>query len=172
MESVRNLHTVLEGSCVFLKHSSIIAVLDGKWDGPWVRYHDIGRIYQKGTYKNGKNHGPWVYYHNNGQLHSIGSYKDGEKDSPWVPEGSFYLYLTVVVITDPRTVFITVLVGFLKHLPISLVGGIWCDTKSSDFVSRNEGEDYRLFSVVIFGFCRDDFVSITQPVETSALHHD
>jgi len=36
---------------------------------------------------------------------------------------------------------------------------LWGDTKSNAFVSENKGEDYRLFSVVIFGFCMDDFVS-------------
>ena len=57
---------------------------DGKEDGPWVGYHDNGRVREKGTYKDGKPEGPWVYYHDNGQLWSKGTYKDGKMDGPWV----------------------------------------------------------------------------------------
>jgi antitoxin component YwqK of YwqJK toxin-antitoxin module len=57
---------------------------DGKEDGPWVRYHDNGKLESKGTYKNGKKNGPWVKYHGDGQLSSKGTFKDGKMDGPWV----------------------------------------------------------------------------------------
>ena len=40
---------------------------NGRFDGPWVYYHDNGKLYSKGTYKDGKTHGPWVSYWKNGQ---------------------------------------------------------------------------------------------------------
>ena len=81
---------------------------DGILDGPWIRYHDNGRLMSKGHYKNGKLYGPWVvyhengqlmekgdrknfipvgpyvYYHDNGQIESKGEYKEGRKEGPWV----------------------------------------------------------------------------------------
>ncbi|MDC0987352.1 hypothetical protein OAS67_08825 [Alphaproteobacteria bacterium] len=44
-------------------------LLEGKKDGPWVEYHDNGRLLQKGTYKNGKKIGaPWVEYNDAGNI--------------------------------------------------------------------------------------------------------
>ena len=57
---------------------------DGKPDGPYVSYNDNGQLLLKGTFKDGKAEGPWVYYHDNGQLWSKGTYKDGKIDGPWV----------------------------------------------------------------------------------------
>ena len=57
---------------------------NGKEHGPWVIYHENGRISYKGTYKNAKKDGPWVSYWNDGQLKWKGTYKDGERDGPWV----------------------------------------------------------------------------------------
>jgi antitoxin component YwqK of YwqJK toxin-antitoxin module len=69
---------VVEGQCQGY-------LLEGDKDGPWVEYHDNGRLFQKGTYKNGKEHGPWVIYHGNGQLRTKGDYKNGKKvGTPWV----------------------------------------------------------------------------------------
>ena len=59
-------------------------IKNGKFDGPWDRYHDNGKLKEKGTYRNGKEEGPWVRYHKNGQLSDKGTYKYGEKDGPWV----------------------------------------------------------------------------------------
>ena len=56
----------------------------GKWDGPWVSYHDNGQLLGKGSYKDGKREGPWVYYLDNGQLWSKGTWKDGKEDGPLV----------------------------------------------------------------------------------------
>jgi antitoxin component YwqK of YwqJK toxin-antitoxin module len=60
------------------------SIRNGKKDGPWVRYHDNGRIEGKGTYKDGERDGPWVNYHDNGRLLSKGTYRDGKADGPWV----------------------------------------------------------------------------------------
>ena len=57
---------------------------DMKKDGPWIRYHDNGRIEEKGTYKDGKRDGSWISYHDNGRLLSKGTYRDGKVDGPWV----------------------------------------------------------------------------------------
>ena len=54
---------------------------DGKKDGPWVRYHDNGQLWEKGTYKDGKEEGPWVSYNEDGTVNEeyTGTYKDGVK---------------------------------------------------------------------------------------------
>jgi antitoxin component YwqK of YwqJK toxin-antitoxin module len=57
---------------------------NGKKHGPWVRYHDNGRLEVKVTYKNGKPDGPWVTHHDNGQLETKGTYKNGKVDGPGV----------------------------------------------------------------------------------------
>ena len=41
---------------------------NGKWDGPWVRYHDNGQLWSKGTYKDGEEDGPWVRYSRDGSV--------------------------------------------------------------------------------------------------------
>ena len=69
------------------------SVRNGKFDGPWVFYHDNGKLWIKGTYRNGKEEGPWVRYHKNGQLEYTGTYKDGKKHGPWVDHhGNGQLY--------------------------------------------------------------------------------
>jgi antitoxin component YwqK of YwqJK toxin-antitoxin module len=57
---------------------------DGKWDGPYVRYHDNGQLESKGTYKDGKEDGPYVSYYDNGQLKIKTTYKNGKRHGPWV----------------------------------------------------------------------------------------
>jgi antitoxin component YwqK of YwqJK toxin-antitoxin module len=57
---------------------------DDKEDGPYVEYYTNGQLYFKGTYKDGKEDGPWVGYHDNGQLYFKGTYKDGKEEGPWV----------------------------------------------------------------------------------------
>jgi hypothetical protein len=54
---------------------------DGKKDGPWVRYHDNGQLWEKGTYKDGKEEGPWVSFNKDGTVDDArtGTYKDGVK---------------------------------------------------------------------------------------------
>ena len=53
----------------------------GKREGPWVRYHDSGRIRDKGDFKNGTSDGPWVRYKRDGTVDEeiTGTYKDGAK---------------------------------------------------------------------------------------------
>ena len=57
---------------------------DGKKHGPWVSYHENGRLRSKGTLIDGKEIGPWVEYHKDGWLESNGTYENGKKDGPWV----------------------------------------------------------------------------------------
>ena len=54
---------------------------DGKEDGPWVGYHDNGRVREKGTYKDGKMDGPWVNYKSDGTVweKQTGTFKNGVK---------------------------------------------------------------------------------------------
>ena len=56
---------------------------DGKLDGPWVRYHDNGQLWDKGDYKNGKREGTWVYYNRDGSKNTdnSGIYRNGKKVS-------------------------------------------------------------------------------------------
>jgi len=49
-----------------------------------VSYYDNGRLFEKGTRKNGKKDGPWVRYYDNGQLLFRGTYEEGKRDGPWV----------------------------------------------------------------------------------------
>ena len=60
------------------------SIRNGKKDGPWVRYHDNGRIEEKITFKDGNRDGPHVIYYDNGKLSSKGTYKDGKKHGPYV----------------------------------------------------------------------------------------
>ena len=57
---------------------------NGKWEGLWVNYYRNGQLFSEETYKNGKKDGPYVMYHKNGQVMSKGTYKDGKKEGPWV----------------------------------------------------------------------------------------
>ena len=57
---------------------------NGKKDGPFVSYHENGKLQSKGTYKNGERDGLWVRYHDNGKLSSQGTHKNGKYDGPWV----------------------------------------------------------------------------------------
>jgi hypothetical protein len=54
---------------------------DGKKVGPWVGYHDNGKLESKGTYKDGKMDGPWVGYNKDGTVGEIftGTFKNGVK---------------------------------------------------------------------------------------------
>lgn len=58
--------------------------VEGKPDGPWVKYYDNGQLMYEGAYKDGKQDGLWVGYNEDGQLHQKGAYKDGKRDGPWV----------------------------------------------------------------------------------------
>ena len=59
-------------------------------DGLWVEFHDDGRLWQKGTYKDGKRDGYYDLGSLNGQLWWKGEYKDGKSDGPL--EESFHHY--------------------------------------------------------------------------------
>ena len=52
----------------------------GKKEGIWEEYYDNGKLWSKGSYKNGVLEGYWEYYHDNGQLMSKGLYKNGFRD--------------------------------------------------------------------------------------------
>ena len=56
---------------------------DGKWNGPYVSYHDNGQLRSKGTYKDGKQEGPWVFYFSDGSRSNrlTGTFKNGKKIS-------------------------------------------------------------------------------------------
>ena len=56
---------------------------EGKLDGPFVEYHENGKVFEKGTYKDGKKEGPWVWYMPNGTFvpQISGTYEDGKKIS-------------------------------------------------------------------------------------------
>ena len=56
---------------------------DGKEEGPWVHYHENGKLFSKGTFKDGKKEGPWVIYNDNGKIWSKGTWKDGIVVGPW-----------------------------------------------------------------------------------------
>ena len=56
---------------------------DGKYDGPYERYYDNGQLGKKCTYKDGKEDGPYEEYHKNGQLKEKSTCKDGEIDGPY-----------------------------------------------------------------------------------------
>jgi antitoxin component YwqK of YwqJK toxin-antitoxin module len=76
----------------------------GKWDGPWTRYYNNGKLETKAAYKEGKKRGIWIKYdgngqiefkrtyeygnwasyYKNGQLRFIGPYKGDERNGPWV----------------------------------------------------------------------------------------
>mgnify|MGYP006113003643 CR=1 FL=1 len=57
---------------------------NGKKDGPWIEYHDNGRLLYKVTLKNGKMDGPLVSYYANGQFQLKGTYKNHKMDGPWI----------------------------------------------------------------------------------------
>jgi len=54
---------------------------NGKWDGPYIDYHYNGRIFAKGTYKDGMYDGLWVWYDEYGvRFTGIGgTFKNGVK---------------------------------------------------------------------------------------------
>ena len=57
---------------------------DGKREGPWVWYYEIGTPWRKGNYKRGAEEGEWISYFENGELRSREHYKNGKKDGTWV----------------------------------------------------------------------------------------
>jgi antitoxin component YwqK of YwqJK toxin-antitoxin module len=72
-------------------------IKNGQWVGPWVSYHDNGKLYEKVNYRDGKREGPWVWYHANGRLLQKGTYRDDKKHGPWVSynlDGTIYQSLT------------------------------------------------------------------------------
>ena len=54
---------------------------NGKKHGPWVSYHDNGRLEYKVTFKDDKEDGPWVGFHQNGNVNEklTGTFKNGVK---------------------------------------------------------------------------------------------
>jgi len=53
-------------------------------DGKWTGFHDNGRKYYEGTFKNAKKDGKWIRWHDNGQKGSEGTYKDGKVNDKWI----------------------------------------------------------------------------------------
>jgi antitoxin component YwqK of YwqJK toxin-antitoxin module len=56
---------------------------EGRKQGLWYAYHDNGKLYSKGKYKNGLMNGYWEYYENNGDLWVTGDYKNNKEDGVW-----------------------------------------------------------------------------------------
>lgn len=71
---------------------------NGKFVGPWIRYHDSGGLSSKGSYnENGQQEGLWVTYWANGQLWSKGEYRNGVEEGKWETynrDGSVSKYFT------------------------------------------------------------------------------
>ena len=57
--------------------------MNGKEEGPWVRYSDHGQLRFKGHYKNGKEHGTFVSYYPNGELEMEGEFENGKGWMSW-----------------------------------------------------------------------------------------
>ena len=55
---------------------------EGREQGYWEHYHDNGKLYSKGKYKNGLMNGYWEYY-DNGDLWITGDYKNNKEDGVW-----------------------------------------------------------------------------------------
>jgi antitoxin component YwqK of YwqJK toxin-antitoxin module len=52
--------------------------------GYWEDYHDNGKLWYKGSYKDGERDGYWIfYYYFSGDLHSKGNYVNGIKEGEW-----------------------------------------------------------------------------------------
>jgi hypothetical protein len=54
---------------------------NGKWDGPWVRYHENGELAVEGSFRDGEFDGPWVSYEEDGTINLglTGTFKNGVK---------------------------------------------------------------------------------------------
>jgi antitoxin component YwqK of YwqJK toxin-antitoxin module len=66
---------------------------NGERDGIWEWYYDNGQLVSKGPYINGKRDGYWEKYFDNGNLYSKGSYKNDKKDGiweEWFKDGDFW----------------------------------------------------------------------------------
>lgn len=51
--------------------------------GYWEDYHDNGKLWYKGSYKDGERDGYWIFYYFSGDLHSKGNYVNGYQDGLW-----------------------------------------------------------------------------------------
>lgn len=51
----------------------------GKLDGPYVEYFDVGTVKVKGTFVNNKRHGTWEEFQPNGKILAFSRYKNGVK---------------------------------------------------------------------------------------------
>jgi antitoxin component YwqK of YwqJK toxin-antitoxin module len=63
-----------------------VTIINWEWsmNGPFVRYHENGRIAQQGTYINGKEHGEWNSYTPEGQIIEHFFYDNGLPVGNWV----------------------------------------------------------------------------------------
>lgn len=59
-----------------------VTLQNGKFDGPYVSFHENGQLSFAATYKSGAWDGPFDTYYENGQLRSRMTYKDGVEDGP------------------------------------------------------------------------------------------
>ena len=53
---------------------------NGKKDGLWTSWYEIGQKESEETFKDGKRDGLWTRWYKNGQKYSEGTYKDGKED--------------------------------------------------------------------------------------------
>ena len=52
--------------------------------GPWLEYHNNGKLKSEGNYKNGKKGGPWISFWSNGQLEYKVDYKENKREGFWI----------------------------------------------------------------------------------------
>ena len=60
------------------------SIKNGKWDGPYIRYHSDGGVKVKGTYSDGLYHGVWLWYFQSGKLETKQTYKRDSRDGPYL----------------------------------------------------------------------------------------
>ena len=55
----------------------------GKYDDRFEQYHDNGKLYQRGTFKNGKKHGDFIEFFDNGIMSLKCTFVDGVEEGPF-----------------------------------------------------------------------------------------
>ena len=53
---------------------------NGKQEGMWVGYWEIGKVMWKAEFTQGEEDGSWVSYHSNGALFNKGEYQNGKRE--------------------------------------------------------------------------------------------
>ncbi len=62
-----------------IRVSAKMNYVEGKLDGPYLEYFDLGNLKVRGAYVNNKRHGTWEEFQPTGQLLSFSRYKNGVK---------------------------------------------------------------------------------------------